>query len=140
MNSNKTIKTIMSALAIFFLGIIGVFITTNFRFLTTRYDYASDLIGTIELLFMLPPCLIFYYQLLNKHSGVNLFQRPSFWITTGIFSFSTITIPFYMINKFMFSKSYEIGYLLSATLFDIPFALNFIFLIKAFSCKKALTT
>jgi hypothetical protein len=136
---NQTIRGLMKLLIIVFIIILIVFISTEFSFLTNRYSYVSDIIEIIEFLFLLLPCFIYYFELLRNSSVINLYQRPSFWIVTGIFFYSLISIPYYLVNAFFFSNQYKYFGLIGLLFFEIPFAINFIFLTKAFLCKKTLT-
>lgn len=136
--NNMVIKVIKTLRVIFSIIIVS-FMVTEFSFLTNRYSYVSLLIGAIEFLFLLFPCLIYFYELLKNAPTISLYRRPSFWIVTGICFYSGISIPYYLLNRFVFSNQYEYRYLMGLLFFNIPFILNFIFLTRAFLCKKTLT-
>ena len=138
--SGTRIKKLMKSLGVFYLLLIIIFVITKFSFLTSRFSYISDLLGAIEFLLLIPPCFVFFYQLINNRSELKLFERPSFWIVTGIFFFSVISIPYYVLQKYLGSNKNEFEYILSSVFFYIPFTINFAFLIKAFLCKNTLTT
>ena len=138
--SGARVKTLMELLGLFYFILIIIFVTTKFSFLSLRFDYISYFLGVIEFLLLLPPCFVFFYQLINSRSELKLFERPSFWIVTGIFFFSIISIPYYLLDLYFADNHLKIRNILSATLYYLPFTLNFVFLIKAFLCKKMLTT
>ncbi len=106
----------------------------------TKYNrYIAYSAGALEFLLLLPPCFFYYYQLLNFTAGLSLKATPSFWIVTGIFFYSIISIPYYLLNTYIYSINHQYRNLTEAALYYIPFTINFIFLIKAFTCKKPLT-
>ncbi len=133
------IKVILTRLAVIYSVIIIIFLATKFVFDTNRYSYIAYITGAIEFIFLLVPCIYYFLHLFKANSSLPLTDRPSFWIVTGIFFFSLISIPYYLLNRYFFSTQYELRYLFNAVLYYIPFTANFIFLIKAFLCKKTLT-
>lgn len=133
------IKILMKSLAILFSVIIVIYILTRFSFLTIRYSYISYLVGAAEFIFLLPPCLFYFYKILSVNSETKLFKRPSFWIVSGIFFYSMVSVPYYLLNDYVSNNYKELTGVLAAALFYVPFTLNFSFLIKAFLCKKHLT-
>ena len=138
--SPRWINSLMKILALLYILLIIVFTITKFSFLSPRFSYISYLLGAMEFVFLLPPCMVFFYELLNSKSELPLFKRPSFWITTGIFFFSIISIPYYLVLKYISSNKKELTDILAAVFYYLPFTINFVFLCKAFLCKKTLTT
>lgn len=138
LNNKKIIKTMQISAMIFTLLMALLFIAVGYGFLTTRFSYLTNLIGTIEFMLLVPPCFVYYYELFQNDPVINLHQRPSFWIVTGIFFYAVISIPYYTLDSFVnnLHPRWRVTYLL---FFCIPFAINFIFLTKAFLCKKKLT-
>lgn len=137
-NSTSAIK-LLRFLRLIFICIIVIFMFTQFNFITQRNFYVSELIGAIEFLFLLPPCFFYFFELLKNKHTINLCHRPSFWITTGIFFYSVISVPYYLIDRFFVNNKYEYRYLLDFMLYYLPFTINIAFLTKAFLCKKTLT-
>lgn len=133
------IKKILTCLTVLYSLIVIIYITTKFGFITTRYDYNALIIGATEFVFLLIPCVYYFLQLFKLNSSVRLTERPSFWIVTGIFFFSLISIPYYLLSRYFKNTQYELKNLFDAVLIYIPFTANFLFLIKAFLCKKTLT-
>ena len=138
LDGNKIKKCLIFLITIYSLTII-FFIATKFDFLTTNYGYVADIIGATEFVFLLVPCVYYFLQLLKANSTLRLTERPSFWIVTGIFFYALISIPNYLLHRHFINIHYEIRYLFVAVLYYFPFTANFIFLIKAFLCKKTLT-
>lgn len=129
----------MRILLLLFLALIITFSITRFSFITNRFKYVADIIGGIEFFFLLPPCLIYFSQLLKSTSTINLFERPSFWIVTGIFFYSVVSIPYYLIEYFLTDNYKSFNAIFASLFFFLPFTINFSFLIKAFLCKRPLT-
>lgn len=135
---NYKIKILMKYLLSLFTILIICFFITKFNFISARHSYISNLLGAIEFIFILFPCFIFIDQILNTNSTHTLFDRPSFWIVTGIFFFALVSVPYYLIYTYIYKKT-PLLYLLSSVLYYLPYGINFVFLTKAFSCKKTLT-
>src|SRR6266496_3716610 len=57
---NKAIIKVIKILMTVFIAIMVIFIITKFSFLTKRYSYISSIIGTVEFLFLLPPCFVYF--------------------------------------------------------------------------------
>ncbi len=138
--SGKRIKIVLTGLSILYLFIVIIYLTTKFSFITDRYSYVTYLVSSVEFILLLVPCILFLLDLFKNISTTSLSKRPSFWIVTGIFFFSLISIPYYFLINFFKVNKYEYRNLFDALFYYIPFTTNFVFLIKAFLCKKILTT
>jgi len=136
---NKSIIKLIRILRFAFIGIIGLLISLEINFFTKRY-YISEMVAACEFLLLLLPCFAYFYELLNSDPAQNIYQRPSFWIVTGIFVYSLISIPYCLIDGFVMDHGFEQRRLLDLALFYAPLGINFILLAKAFFCKKALST
>jgi len=133
------IRRLITFLSLLFSLIIIIFTVTKLNSLTMSEKYVSDAIGSLEFIFLVIPCVVYFFQLLKTTSSINLFDRPTFWIVTGIFLYSLISIPYYLLSSYFLKNFRQFGYVLHAGLFFMPFTLNFLFLIRAFLCKKPLT-
>jgi hypothetical protein len=111
-------------------------------FLFHRALTSNDMyyLGAIEFFFLMIPCLFYFAELFTKPSAKGLFKRPSFWITTGIFFYTFVSIPYYFIVEYLSKSGYQYYYELSVLLFSIPYGITFLFLSKAFTLKTELTT
>lgn len=103
------------------------------------YSFLIYNTSNVAFIFLIIFSSLYYKQILSSESTLNLFSRPSFWIVTGIFFYSFISIPYNILGNYLIKSKYEYTYLLDALLFFFPFTLNFLFLIKAFLCKRPLT-
>jgi len=136
---NELGKNFLSASLIIFSALVFLYFFTRFSFLTHRFRYVSFALGVLEFFILIPPSLIYFYELLKTDSVLSLNNRPSFWIATGIFSFCIISAPFYLLNPILFDLNYQWKNLLGTFLFEFPLLLNLGFLTKALLCKKPLT-
>jgi len=101
---------------------------------------ARALIAAGWLLLLGALCLTYYLKLLIKKPALNLRQSPSFWIITGLFFYSLAITPFFMIITTDFIIDHAKIYHILFALHHISFSFLFIAIIKAFLCKKPLTT
>jgi hypothetical protein len=97
-------------------------------------------LGVIEFFFLIAPCFFYFAELFSRPSPISLFRRPSFWITTGIFFYTFISIPYYFITDYLDKSKYQYQGELAVLFFALPYGLTFLFLSKAFLCKTELTT
>ena len=132
---NSKIQQVLKLLRSFFLVIAIFFITTFFVPPLPITIFPSNYFTVIEFIFLLFPCLVYYYELFETDPIHRLFDRPSFWIITGIMFFSLVSIPFYCTAEIYKNKGISYMYVL----FYLPFAINFAFLTKGFLCKNKLT-
>ena|SRR5688572_10457333 len=118
-----------------------VYLSTNFSFLSDRLRYVSNSISVTEFIFILPYCFIYFYKILHENSDLTVFSRPSFWITTGIFYFSLVSIPYYLMYSYFTSlpASFQLKTLFVLLFYFLPFIINILFIGKAVLCRKSLT-
>jgi hypothetical protein len=101
-----------------------------------KSSYSIISFQLFPLLFL---CFSYYYQILNFKSVEDLFRRPSFWITTSLFFYILLLIPFLLIYEELRSNHKS----LIKIFFSIhyfAFGIIFIALTNAFLCKKPITT
>ncbi len=122
-----------------FLFIFIIYLLTQFKFLNFNTRYTSSLITVLGFTILIPGCIKYYRNIILNKSNYDLFERPSFWVTTGFFFYSIISIPFNLMFNYIIYTESSYRFIFSALLYNIPFALNFIFLIKSFSCRQPLT-
>lgn len=133
------IKYLKTAPKIIFSAVlITTVLTINLPY--KSIDYLANLIGVLELLLILPPCVLYFQELLNTESNLELFSRPSFWITAGVFFYSASAIPYYLIKKYLFAIDYAYKADVATAFYYTPILLNIFFLILAFRWKKTITT
>ncbi len=123
----------------FFILLILIFLITGYN-LTPRIQFhTSFAIEAFEFIILIPPCFVFIHEMLNKESSFKLFERPSFWILTGILFFCILCIPFDILQGYFSLNKIPEYELIFACLYTFPFIINLLFLSKAFLCKKPLT-
>jgi hypothetical protein len=132
----RFIKIIFIAFCI--LSILFI-LSESFVQLNFTYAFLAYSTSNVAFIFLTIYSFLYYKQMLNSESTLNLLSRPSFWIVTGILFYSFISIPYYILGTYLNKTQYQYMYLLDALLFFFPFTLNFLFLIKAFLCKRPLT-
>jgi hypothetical protein len=99
----------------------------------------SFLINVLEFLLLAFLCLAYFYELFTEVPKINLFERPSFFITTSVFFYSVLLIPFFIIARALSKDEQSIFFVL----FSCHYLLLIIVLIavsKAFLCTKSITT
>ncbi len=137
---NKLIKQSISVLRVIFIILVVAHLLNVF--VLHRPITGNDMyyLGVVELLFLIVPCLFYFAELFSKPSVKGLFQRPSFWITTGVFFYAFISIPMYFIIDYLLKSKYQYYDEITWLLFSFPFGISFLFLSKAFTLKTELTT
>ncbi len=97
-------------------------------------------VNIIEFFLLLFPCLYFFYDLLTNDSALskNILRSPSFWITTGLFFYIIISLPFLLIGDKLLNQNFKL-YNLMFSIHYISLSFLFLCITKAFSCKKTLT-
>jgi hypothetical protein len=136
---SKKAKSVLRILRIGFIALTLFYLLNAFIF-NIRTTTVMYYLGAIEYLFLLIPCLVYFYELFTIPSLQNLLQRPSFWIASGIFFISFISIPYYTIASYLFYSELQYTSPLNAALFILPLGITFLFLSKAFTLKTELTT
>lgn len=136
---NKKLNKLFIFLFLLYLMIVVSFAVTGLRFITSRFSYLSNIISATELLMLIPFCILYYKQVLTQVASEPLTAKPSFWIVTGIFLFSILSLPSFLITSYIHKSGYSVLKPTISAFLYIPFAFNFIFLSKAFLCKKNLT-
>lgn len=131
---NKKIKQALTLLFVILFILSLLYIFRGFDSLKVSFVFIGWLISVIEFLFLLLPCFTFYLELFVRKPIIDLFERPSFWITTGIFFYAIISIPFYLVGNLSYKQA-----IIPALLYYAPIVLNLFFLTKAFLCQKPLT-
>jgi hypothetical protein len=138
---NERLKKI-SNLSVVVFGIIVVAFFTALTFPAYSKETLrqhSFLINVIEFFFLSFFCLAYFYELFTVAPKLNLFERPSFFITTSVFFYSVLLIPFFIIARSLMREQKPIFF----ALFSCHYVLLIIVLIsvsKAFLCKKPITT
>ena len=104
----------------------------------TSFSFQITVIEFFQLLFL---TLIYFYQLFTGEPVMvkPLNKTPSFWITTGLFFYIVVSLPFLLIGYKLFYYDHSLYYLISSIHF-ISIIFLFLCLAKAFSCKTTLTT
>lgn len=113
------------------INALGYFVLLILTFtLASKYihilPYSSLL---LESVFLVPPCLFYFYELFQTVNLQPLKEQPSFWVITGILFLNASSIPLQLTEHFLGSYS-EAAYTLNYILYIVLFIL----LIKAYLC------
>jgi hypothetical protein len=80
---------------------------------------------------LVPPCLIYFYQLFQTNDPQPLKDQPAFWVITGVLFLKACSIPLLLTVDLM------TGYQNSAyTLNYILYTVLFVLLIRAYLCPS----
>ena len=122
-----TMKFLLMVFMIFFVGLI-IFKTKKID----SYGHFAGIIGAAEFLFLLLPCFTYYFELFSNKTSEDLLKRPSFWIVTGIFFYSVVSIPYYLIANFLSVNKYHSRSELAIFMFYIPFSIVIVNMLLGF--------
>jgi hypothetical protein len=131
---SKKVKSALKIMRVVFVILVFIYLLNVFIF-KVRPTTTMYYLGAMEYLFLLFPCLVYFYELFTLPSLQNLLQRPSFWITSGIFFVSFISIPYYTIISYIDYHRSQYTYPLNAALFILPLGITFLFYQKPLSAK-----
>jgi hypothetical protein len=138
---NKNLRRISNILLLVLIVIcFAFFIAAAFQgYSKETIREHSFLINAIEFFFLSSLCLAYFYELFTEPPKINLFERPSFFITTSVFFYSVLLIPFFIIARALWKEEHSIFFVL----FSCHYILLTIVLVsisKAFLCRKPITT
>jgi hypothetical protein len=126
--SNPVLYTLIGVYIIGSIVLLGFYL--NFD-ITKQVNFAFSIAHFILFVY----CVIYYLQLLNNIPQVILLKEPAFWVVTGVFFSSSLTIPItFALNYFGINFIYK-NLLLLSILFSLPYNILHLFLIKAILCS-----
>lgn len=137
--TNKIPRIFFIAPVIAYSLIASISSFLNLSLFNLGKTHTYNLIYSLELALLLPPIIIFLFQLINTNQETSLLSRPSFWIAVGIFFQSIISIPCYLLIAYFLRQKTDFLPFIEASLYYTPLIINTIFISKAFLCKKTLT-
>jgi len=129
----------------FFLVLLAISVFAYFLYCTQKSPpdnvilKFSDFIISSELIFLAGLCLVYYFELFHKKIIAGLRTSPSFWIVTGLFIYSVLIAPFFLITEEMNEVSKKFYYIAFAVHL-ISFGFVFLAISKALLMKKSLTS
>lgn len=123
---NKLVTLAFSVATIFFVILL----------FNNGLDKASFQVYAAPGLAIFVLCMYYYYRLFDHDEKpiLNLFTTPTFWIVTGLFFFSAITLPLFAIQEYIF---YKFGYRIATYVIafvNIFGIIKHLFFIKAYRC------
>lgn len=140
----KNTKKILLTAFICFILICAVFILYVFFYHDTakRISKFSFYINCLEFFIIIPFTLLYFYHLIAKEpmQQISLVESPGFWITGGIFIYSTTSLPVLAITNNFFDTGNRYMFFLCGSIHYLSISILFICLAKAFSCRTNLLT
>ena len=93
--------------------------------------YYDEYYTVPEAIFLVIPCLFYFYELFLTRNLRPLTDQPAFWVVTGILFLNACDIPLLVTANFMgnahdFNEAYSLNYVL--------YSILFVLLIRAFLC------
>lgn len=134
----RKFKLLLLILFLIYLICIFIYFSETINLIASTPIHGANIVSALEFCLLLPPCFLYFRQLFKTSSPLKLTKRPTFWIVSGIFFFSLISIPYYLLMSYFVQSGYQYRTLLSSAFYYFPFTINFIFILKAFLCKKPL--
>lgn len=123
--NKKSIKTFFVA------AIVISLLSYSFNDLSKSNLHSVAIFNIFKSIF----CILYYHQLFKNSPVENLRQEPLFWIITGLFFYSCVSIPFYALNDYLRHNTPTI---INTNIFAISNILIIImhaFFIKAYLCQ-----
>jgi hypothetical protein len=125
---SRLLRRIVRISSLIFLLLLLSGVTGASKYLYTHPMYYF-LLETISLV---PPCLIYFYQLFTTDNPEPLKDQPSFWVITGLLFLKACSIPLLLTVELM------IGYQNAVyTLNYILYSVLFVLLIRAYLCPPS---
>ena len=125
---SKKVKIISATVVV--IGTISLFFS---NFYTPHFQIHS-LFNIYKAIF----CLVFYINLFKNTPRLNILQEPSFWIITGLFFYTCLSLPFFALNEYIkiyFSQPVAYDIFVFSNIFII---IMHLFFIKAYLCTTRL--
>jgi hypothetical protein len=124
--SSVTRRRIIKVDAGIYLSFVVFCFCRNYRFIINAVFFF------FESLFLVLPCLIYFYELFLGISDRSLKNQPDFWIITGILFLNSCAVPLFLtlggLGKYEHA-AFSLNYIL--------YAIFFLLLIRAYLCRPA---
>jgi hypothetical protein len=95
----------------------------------TSFRLSEMFLAVSESIFLVPPCLVYFYELFSTVNLRPLKNQPAFWVVTGMLFLNASIIPLYLTVEYLGNytmQSYTLNYIL--------YSIFFILLIRAYLC------
>ena len=138
--SNFIQLTMKLSFVVFLFFVILFFIKINDQnFTKNEVLRLSTLIGSIKFFMMLLPIFTYFFELVGSDPIKDILDSPSLWITSGLFLYCLVTLPFLLISDSL-GKSNRSLYLLMFSIHYLSLSFLLLIIIKAFACRRPLIT
>lgn len=141
--NTKKINHILFTCWLIFLFVCVLFFLNSTKDTITKKQIIQNsyFVNSIEFLFLLSLCILYFYLLLTKETNkaIILTKSPSFWIISGLFFYCIVSLPFLLIGNSIFQDSHTLYFIIFSAHY-ISISILFLCIAKAFTCKVPLTT
>lgn len=79
-------------------------------------------------------CILFYNKLFKNIHHLNILLEPSFWIVSGLFFYSCMSVPFYALNNYVKGNFTPLIYDNILAVSNMLIIIMYLFFIKAYIC------
>ncbi len=117
-------RRVVIANGLLFFGLLIFLMAANF------HNILSSSYFLLDSAFLVPPCLIYFYELFQTVNPQPLKDQPSFWVITGILFLNACSIPLQLTLNVL-GRYAEAAFSLNYILYSILFIL----LIRAYLCR-----
>jgi hypothetical protein len=100
---------------------------------------ASLVVNIVEFTIFLVAILSYFIELFTKPPTQDLAKSPAFWISSGLFIYILVSLPFLLLAEYIWVESRNLYYLLISLHF-LSLSLLLLTISKAFLCREPLTT
>jgi hypothetical protein len=88
----------------------------------------------LDALYLIVPCLVYFYELFTTSKLLFLKNHPSFWIVTGILFYNSCTIPLFLLTGYFARKAPSYEHLISSLNY-ILYSILYLLFIRAYLCR-----
>jgi hypothetical protein len=139
--NSKISRQLMTLFFILFFILVTFFYIKigNPGFNKSEIIQLSSLITAVEFFLLLFPIFVYFFELFIKNPIEYIAHSPSLWITSGLFIYCLATLPFLLISEPL-SRGDRHLYILMFSVHFVSLSLLFLTIIKAFLCRRSITT
>ena len=137
-NFARLLMKIIFVIFLFFITLFFIKITDQY-FSRNQILRLSTIIGSIKFFLLLIPIFTYFFEIFQNDPIKDIYTSPSIWITTGLFFYCLATLPFLLISDSLIKINNSL-YLLMFSIHFLSLSFLFLTIIKAFICRKPITT
>lgn len=135
---NKTVNKIIRVLIISFISLSLILLVIIHLDLVSlsMIKTISFRLNSIEFLLLLFPCLVFFYEEMQRDNklGREFKLHSGVWVSIGLFVYIIVSLPFIFIGDYLY-KNFDSLYRLMFSIHFISISFLYLCLAKSFSCR-----